>query len=546
MTPVAPPARSRGRAGALLVLWAVLALAPMAAYAFPLWQNALADTPTAYLVWIPFLAAAWGMWALREVRPYADDAEIDGILGIVLMVSVGALLILGPYRWPSLFFFHSLGLLLWPLWALAVVWMLFGVGVTRQLLGPLGYLALAWPPMLTAVAAVTQGVLLALAVGVLNRAGHLLPWFHAQVGVPGTYLVHTAAAWTSIIVSQACSGADSLLAAAILIPLLLTQFQGAGGRKAALVAVTLAGAVVLNLVRLGAIIWALHAFGYRFAFGVLHPVLGFALFAVLSLSLVQVGGWLGLRLRPSVRRSPGLSLAGPFRTITAVLLSGALAFGLLPLLSVPAGAVGKPLPVANADPAALLPSLRGFRQTVVGRFDDSSILGPSSTSVAEAYRATSGAYLLAEVWETPNLSTLRSYTYDNCLLFHGDDLTAIRPILLGKDAVGTAYAVRMPAAVPGGLRAMYADVEWTTSIQTSQGVRYLRYSIAAPAQEVAAWPAGILAVTSLGAPTGLLALAAQAPSGQWPQELGVTRHALESFARLFAESVRTQAGASPS
>jgi exosortase/archaeosortase family protein len=529
-----------------LALWAVLTLAPMAAYALPLWQNALADTPTAYLVWIPFLAVGWGMWVLHDVPPYADDAETDGILGVVLLVTVGALLILGPYRWPTLFFNHSFGLILWPLWALAIAWLLFGVGVTGRLLGPLGYLLLAWPPILTAVATMTQGVLLALAIAVLNHVGHLLPWFRTQGGMAGTYLVRSHGVWTSVIVSQACSGADSLLAAAILIPLLLTQFRGPGLRKAVLVAVTLAGAVVLNLGRLGAIIWALHALGNSFTFGVLHPALGFVLFAVLSLSLAHVGRALGLDLQPAGRRTPHLSLAGPFRTTTAVLLSAALGLGLWPLLSVPEGGIGRPIPVASAEPEALLPALAGFRQAVVGRFDDSSILGPSSVSVAEAYAAPSGAYLLAEVWETPNYSALRSYTYNNCLLFHGDELDAVSPVLLGKDAVATSYAVRMPPPVPGGPRAVYVDVEWTTSIQTPQGIRYLRYSVAAPPQPTSAWPDQVLRVTPLGMPTGLLALAAQAPSGRWPQELAATRRALEGFARLFAEGVRAQARPSTS
>ena len=71
----------RGR-GWLWMLWMVTSAAPLIAYASPLWQNLLADTPIADLIWIPVLAFGWAMWNIQMAPSQAeDDRELDLILG---------------------------------------------------------------------------------------------------------------------------------------------------------------------------------------------------------------------------------------------------------------------------------------------------------------------------------------------------------------------------------------------------------------------------------------------------------------------------------
>jgi hypothetical protein len=58
MEQVARTKSASGRTVGRLVLWAVLTLVPLAGYAAPLMNAALADTPIADMVWIPILAVA--------------------------------------------------------------------------------------------------------------------------------------------------------------------------------------------------------------------------------------------------------------------------------------------------------------------------------------------------------------------------------------------------------------------------------------------------------------------------------------------------------
>ncbi len=167
------------------MVWGVLSLVPLAAYALPLWQNVLADTPIAYLIWIPLLAVLWGASGIRRSAPVNDDSELDGILGGGLLLVVGAALVIGPARWPYFFVMESAGLLLWPLWTLGMAWLLFGVGVTPALLGPLAYLLFSWPPLLGAVATMTQGVLVQVAIASIAHLSQFVPWITTQ-GQPST------------------------------------------------------------------------------------------------------------------------------------------------------------------------------------------------------------------------------------------------------------------------------------------------------------------------------------------------------------------------
>lgn len=516
-----------------LVWWAAMALLPPVAYALPLWRDALADTPLAYLVWIPVLATAWAVWNLATVpEAYPDDKELDVLLGGAATLLVGAVLAFGPERWPTTLVWAQAGILLWPVWALALAWLLFGIGVTRRLLAPLAYWLLSWPPVFTAVADRTQTFLVAWAVAAMHLVARVAPWI--RPGVPsGTFWVAHAGHWVGVVVAQACSGADSLLGAAILLPLILAVWRGPWRGSAVLSAVALLGAVVLNWARLFVLVAALHVAGAGFTFGVLHPVLGFVLFGLLGGALAGLAPRLGLAARPWPRL-PRLSLPGRRRMGLAGVLGAALFVALWPLFRLPPGNTGNPVPVASGRLDQLMPTVAGFSRSVVYRADESAILGPGSTTLAEVYRASTGAEALVEVWSTPDAATLASYGFRDCLLYHGDNVLAQQSFVLPSGLVATAYAVGLAPSQVGGPRPVYVDVEWSSAVQTPQGVRYLRWSVAAFPTPVAAWPAHV-AVADRGRPvTGLEVVAAPPSSGSWPPGLRGTEQAVRQFAGLLA------------
>jgi exosortase/archaeosortase family protein len=527
--------------GGPLVWWGGFSLMPLAAYALPLWRNALADTPIAYLIWIPFLAVGWGIWNLATTpTTYPDDRELDLLLGGAAAVIVGAVLVLGPERWPTTLVYEQGGLLLWPLWALSLAWLLFGIGVTRRLLAPLAYWLLAWPPVFTAVADRTQGILVNWAVGALDVLARVFPWI--RLGGPGnTFWVQHAGHWVGVVIAQACSGADSLLGAAILLPFLLAVWRGPWRGSAVLVAVALAGALLLNWARLFILVAVLHVVGSGFTFGVLHPALGFVLFGLLGGTLATLAGRMGLTPRPWPR-VPVLRLPGRRRMGAAGVLGSAVFCALWPLFSLPPGNSGNPEPIASDRLADILPVLPGFSRTTVYRADESSVLGPGSTTLADLYRSLDGATALVEVWSTPNAGSLASYGFRDCLLYHGDDIVAQQSFVLPSGLVATVFAVALPPTQVGGPRMTYLDVEWNSAIQTPAGVRYLRWSVAAFPSPRSAWPEQVILADAGRPASGLEAVAAPPTEGSWPGLLGSNQATLRRFAGLVALAVQHEEG----
>ncbi len=535
-------ARAHGSTGqaARLAAWGLLSLVPLAAYALPLWQNVLADTPTAYLIWIPLLAVLWGASGIQRCTPVNDDSELDAILGGGLLLVVGAALVIGPARWPYLFVMQSAGLLLWPLWTLGMAWLLFGVGVTPALVGPLAYLLFSWPPLLGAVATVTQGVLVQVAITSIAHLSRFIPWITAQ-GQPGAFLVAGHGSLVPVVISQACSGADSALGVAIILPVLLTQYVGVAWRKGLLIVGALAGAILFNLLRLAAIMASIHFAGSAFTFGLLHPMLGFVLFALLALLLLAAARQLGLVPQPpSTLRLPPV---GWGRKGGSWLMGAALFVSLWPLFTTPYGAPGKPLQVRTAGVAALLPRLPGFRVTKVQRFDDSSILGPGAVSFADTYVSRGGAQVLAEVWSTPDLGNLESYGFRDCLAFHGERTNAMRVFDVAPATAAADYALQLPPVEVGAAWASYEDIEWESAVRIPDGsVRYLRYAVAALPQSTAEWPKSLSAIRSPAPATGMSAVAMPPAFGSWPQVLHQTQGHLERFATELARTVAKQEG----
>ncbi|AUW95156.1 hypothetical protein BXT84_15320 [Sulfobacillus thermotolerans] len=522
------------------ILWVGLCTAPLLAYASPLWQNILADTPIADLIWIPILAIGWASWNLLAV-PFEgpDDSELDAILGISLAAITGLALIVGPARWPTAFVFDHAGLLLWPLWILAMTWLFWGIGATRKVLGPLVYLLLVWPPVFEAIANATQTLLVTWAIRILQYSTASFGWIHA-IQPFGTFNVAYGHIEFPVIVAEACSGADSLLGAAIVIPVIWFLLNGRWQHKLYLSLIALTGALVLNWIRLIAIVLAVHIIGPHFTFSYIHPVLGFVLFAMLTVVLIGLMRPFGLSM-PSPQENRSIPHAGVGRLIAAILLSGLVFYLLTPLFSLAKGSFGKPQPISHNALSALIPDLRGFMSASVYHANESSILGPHSATLADMYVDThTGHEALVEVWSAANANMLAAYGFHNCLLYHGDNIAAAQSFQLIPGIVATAYAVTLPANYVGGPRSTYVDIEWTDSVKQPDGVRYLRWSLAA-------FPASAPSLSSsspirLDPLTVSEAMVAPRTHGTWTGAIATTKTNLITMAeRILHQSLQPKA-----
>lgn len=525
----------------LWILWAVVSIFPLLAYASPLWQNVLADTPIADLIWIPILALGWATWSILTGdfnRP--DDSELNGILGLTLAVVVGLALVLGPVRWPTFFVFNHGGLLLWPLWILAMTWIFWGIEATRKVVAPLLYLVLVWPPIFEAIANKTQTVLVRWAVAVLNDLSHHVSWLHSAQ-IAGTFGVNYHGQNILVVVAEACSGADSLVGAAIVMPVIWFMIQGGNGKKALLSGISLFGALILNWIRLAVIVLCVHILGPAITFRYIHPVLGFILFALLAVLLVSLLKPFNLHM-PKLQVSSTVRFAGLGRVSGALIVSGILFFLLRPLFTLPQGTFGNPSPVKQYHVATFLPSLPQFQKSPAYYANESSVLGPHSATQADLYvMPGSGKEALVEMWSTANASRLATYGFHACLLYHGDNIQASQSFQLVPGVVATAYAVSLPPRTVGGRRSVYVDIEWSDAVKTSQGIRYQRWSIASfPASTPN--PTNLHPASHLKSLTAIQAMTAPGTHGSWPNSILHTKAMLIALAsEMFHASLRSHA-----
>ncbi len=537
MNPAADLSRTRATRS-WIALWLAVAIVPLLPYAWPLAQQATGDTPLAYLVWVPPIAFGWAVWALRDHPPYNNDAETNFLLGSGIVGIVGAVLATGPTIWPYSFVGQDMGLAVWPLWGLGTAWLVFGVTVTPRIAAPLAYLALSWPPPVAWVIARTQGILTAAALAGTRVAAGSLHWLSA--GAQGTFYVQHGSTAVPVVVSAACSGADSVLAVAIVLPVVLTQFHGSLSRKMVLLGFGAVLALALNWLRLGLLILAVHVWGSYMAFDQLHPVLGFVLFALLVLILVRLA--LALRLVPRSSASPFATLQGPSLASGAIAVAAAaiVTYNLLPLVYARSALPGTPIAAQTADLTRIAPKIPGFRRVLLGRFNDASILGTGSGSIAYAYSTPAGAYVLAQVFETPNLSALNSYTYANCVAYHGDRIVATLPFLLGPRLIAQEYGVLLPPTQLGQQGAPVADAEWTLSMRKGGQTIFLRIALSTPPQKAAYWESRYFA--PYRSPTGLLAMQSSPATGAMPRTLAVSAQVLRQFAADYEAALVRTAG----
>ncbi len=526
------------RLSAYWLLWIIVSVIPLLAYANPLWNNLLADTPIADLIWIPIIALGWALWnILANNSSEPEDGELNLILGAMLAIMIGAALVLAPERWPTLFVHDHGGLLLWPFWILAMTWLFWGLPATRAVLAPLTYLFLVWPPIFAAIANATQNVLVRWAVESLMLLAHHVKWLAPSLPF-GTFLVSYHHYPVLVVVAQACSGADSLLGSAIVIPVLWFAFKGRVINKIGISLIALLGSLIINWVRLAVIVLSVHTIGPKFTFADIHPVLGFLLFAMLVASLMLLSRPFGLSVPPlaaSRVKKPGWGRMG-----SAAIFAALIFILSWPLFSLPKGSFGNPSTVPVFNPRTFLPRLTGFVQNPVYYANESSILGLGSATQADMYSLQKGGgQALVEMWSTPFASKLATYGFHACLLYHGDSLQAVQSFQLVPGVIATAYSVQLPPNHVGGPRSTYVDVEWNNAVMVHGQERYMRWSIAAFPHNAPSLPPGFDHSRPLQPLSVVQSMVAPASQGHWNPTLLKTRATLIAMAgKIFRQSLK--------
>lgn len=302
-------------------------------------------------------------------------------------------------------------------------------------------------------------------------------WIHATHQT-GTFLVHSGHQWIPVQISQVCSGADSLIAMVLFLPIVLAFFDGAVRTKLGLLLGVAVSTIVLNLLRLEVIIGLLHWTGPRLALDIVHPVLGFVLLLALLAAIFKAA-----ELSPLQFRVPPWTdhLALPHWPSWAVALAtgGVLWTTLLPLSQLSAGTPLHPVTVRTVRLNRILPAISGSERAQLLRQSEAAILGPRSQTLAVLYQQGAQS-VMAEVWRTSEPLVLAGLGGRNCLLFHGNRVLRESPVPLFDGISGTAFVLVTPSAALGGAGNEYLDVEYTVSTRSPSGKPwYFRVELAA-------------------------------------------------------------------
>ncbi len=241
----------------LIAIWLGASIIPILPLTMPLWQSALADTPYAFLVWIPVFSFFWAVWSLLQATSYSDDVELNGIVGIPMLLLVGSILLFAVKGNPAVFIGQSIGLLFWPLWSLSLAWLIFGLGSTRRVIRPLAYLLLAWSPLYSFIVNITNPPLEVISNVGMHTLTRIISWIQAMA-TDGNYLILHGGSWVPVQVSTVCSGSDSFLAMVILLPIILVLLQGSWIKKIMMIVIAGFLTILMNLLRLFSLVFALH------------------------------------------------------------------------------------------------------------------------------------------------------------------------------------------------------------------------------------------------------------------------------------------------
>lgn len=458
--------------------WILTSSIPLIPYATPLWSGALADTPYAYLVWVPVFAFTWAGWTLRRTLQYNDDAELNSIIGIPMLIFCSILLITGMTQWQYYFVGQSIGLLIWPFWSLGLAWMMFGVGVTRYLYRPLSYLILTWPPLYTDIVNFTNPILLDFANRFVTAMEKGLPWLHAGSAL-GTYIIHYVNQSITVYVTSVCSGADSLLAIVILFPIILVSFTGNFIRKTISLLLAIVLALLANWLRLAILIFSIHWFGPNFSLGILHPILGILLFMLMVAIVVKFSHVIGLENR-HFTKGTFLRKPGRIRFTLSILIATSLTVMLFPLYKNSLGTDRAPLVLTTENLQSLMPKIQGWTRKLYGRYDASTLLGPGAKTTVFSYLSPFNDYVTEEWWLSFQPISLIGYSEHNCLLFHGAQILSEQTIAISQGIKGTVFTVLLPPTHIGGPQNLYFDTVYTFAAKYHGKLAYIRSETATP------------------------------------------------------------------
>ena len=491
----------RPRVG-VLVRSAIIGGATLFAYHYSLLtlvRGLSLQTPLAYLGLVPIIAIV--LVAVRALTPRREpdiqDRFVDYVIGLPLIVTALAMLLVLPVHASEYFWLWRLDLLSLPLFVSGAIAVVFGVRVLWHLRFPVAYLLVAWPLpyirfMTDWMGAFTDGTLAA-----LRLALRLVPVAMPVESSDGSLfsLVHSGQAF-QLSVASACSGVNGLAAFVVVGTAFATIVRGRLLGKLLWLGGGMALIWVLNLVRILLIFFVGRTWGEAVAIDGLHPFIGLATFSlgVLAMILALPAFRLSLLSEPAADgtllaaprqvatafRRPSRSPAGARVAVCAVLVAATIAGGAnanLERFGSTFYDLGPPRVGGLTDVSA---SVSGWSLGQTATYpwarpyfgDDSTWIRyqyswqPGAANQSAFYAATP---VILDVISTSDPNAFATYGLEACYHFHNYRILDDRTLDLGSGVIAHSLVYYNPKR-----HADWVAVYWQWPIQSPHGLQYQR------------------------------------------------------------------------
>ncbi len=436
-------------------------------------QTADQQTPLAYISLVPAIALALAALRSRPLKPEPPiyDRQVDYTIGIPLILAAVAINELLPARMSAMFWVYRVDLFSLPIFIAGAVAIIFGCRVLWRQKLAIAFLFLAWPYPYEKY---LLGVLNAFTDVTLLAMRKIALWTHLATPAVSSdntlfTVTHHGTPFSLSIVS-ACSGVNGVVGFLLVGSAFAAIVRGPIVRRVLWLAGGMVLLFALNLGRITFIFFAGKEWGESVALNVFHPFIGLVLFCIGVIVMLVLIRPLGMHIAFGPTSPPGspngtapvpsagspaetqkrkVTLAVPkvYLAVMAVVLA-ALVIGVsnvgLGTYNLVAGVAGQAKltafiqgPVAPQGWSAEYETTFGWAKPLFG---DTSVwnrytmrsegLGPLHTS----------ALVVADVINTPDLSSFSAFGVENCYAFHGYALADVTQVSLAGGITGQSMS----------------------------------------------------------------------------------------------------------
>ncbi len=436
-------------------------------------ETADQQTPLAYISLVPAIALALAAVRSRPLKPEPPiyDRQVDYTIGIPLILAAVAINELLPARMSALFWFYRVDLFSLPIFVAGVVAIIFGCRVLWRQKLAIAFLFLAWPYPYEKY---LLGVLNAFTNLTLLAMDKIAVWTHLATPAASSdnalfSVTHHGTPFSLSIVS-ACSGVNGVVGFLLVGSAFAAIVRGPIVRKV----LWLTGGMILlwllNLGRITFIFFAGKEWGESIAINVFHPFVGLVLFCVGVVIMLLLIRPLGMTIpigatdppvspggmppasasgSPAERPMRKATLAVPkvYLAVVAVVLA-ALVVGVsnvgLTTYNLVAGVSGDAKltayiqgPVAPQGWTAQYETTYGWAKPLFG---DTSVWNRYIMRSSSSGPLHTNAPVVADVINTPDLSSFSAFGVQDCYTFHGYALADITQVSLAGGITGQAMS----------------------------------------------------------------------------------------------------------